>query len=208
MRTHWSSTAPTTGPWLSYGDHAGSAGPLREGKGTTFDGGQREPTIMRWPGRIPGGTSCDEPAMTIDVLPTLAAITGATLPDHPIDGLDISPLIFGEAGAESPHDALYFYWDGALQAVRSGPWKLHFPHDYRSLDGPGGTGGMPAPYVQRSVDLALFDLRGDIGETTDVKDDHPEIVSRLQEFADRARAELGDSATGRAGTGVRPPGHR
>ena len=196
------------GPWLSYGDHAGSAGPLREGKGTTFDGGQREPTIMRWPGRIPDGTSCIEPAMTIDVLPTLAAITGATLPDHAIDGLDISPLIFGEDRAESPHDALYFYWGGDLQAVRSGPWKLHFPHDYRSLDGTGGTGGLPAPYVQRSVDLALYDLRSDIGETTDVKDDHPEIVSRLQELADRARAELGDSATGHAGNGVRPPGRR
>jgi arylsulfatase A-like enzyme len=194
------------GPWLSYGDHAGSAGPLREGKGTTFDGGQREPTLMRWPGRIPAGTSCAEPAMTIDLLPTIAALTGASLPDHPIDGLDISDLVLGEPGAESPHDALYFYWGRELQAVRSGPWKLHFPHAYRSLEGEGGTGGRPSPYVQRETDLALFNLRDDIGESLDVKADHPEVVTRLEGLADRARAELGDSATDRQGSGVRPPG--
>ncbi|RUL88280.1 sulfatase family protein [Tautonia sociabilis] len=194
------------GPWLSYGDHAGSAGPLREGKGTTFDGGQREPTLMRWPGRIPAGTSCSEPAMTIDLLPTIAAITGAPLPELPIDGLDISPLLFGEDGAESPHDALYFYWGRELQAVRSGRWKLHFPHSYRSLEGEGGTGGRPAPYVQRETGLALFDLRTDVGETTDVKEQHPEIVARLQRLADRARDDLGDSRTGQDGSGVRPPG--
>ena len=194
------------GPWLSYGDHAGSAGPLREGKGTTFDGGQREPTLMRWPGRIPPGSACSEPAMTIDLLPTIAAITGATPPDHPIDGLDISALVFGEPDAESPHDALYFYWGRELQAVRSGRWKLHFPHEYRSLKNKGGTGGQPAPYVQREIGEALFDLRDDIGETTDVKADHPEILSRLRELAEEARAELGDSRTGQEGSGTRPPG--
>ncbi|QDV32464.1 sulfatase family protein [Tautonia plasticadhaerens] len=194
------------GPWLSYGDHAGSAGPLREGKGTSFDGGQREPTLMRWPGRVPAGSTCSEPAMTIDLLPTIAALTGATPPDHPIDGLDISPLVFGEPDAQSPHDALYFYWGRELQAVRSGRWKLHFPHSYRSLEGEGGTGGRPAPYVQREIGEALFDLRSDVGESTDVKADHPEVVSRLKDLADRARAELGDSATDRQGSGVRPPG--
>jgi arylsulfatase A len=194
------------GPWLSYGDHAGSAGPLREGKGTTFDGGQREPTLMRWPARIPAGSTCSEPAMTIDLLPTIAAITGASLPDHPIDGLDISDLVFGDPGAESPHDALYFYWGRELQAVRSGPWKLHFPHAYRSLEGEGGTGGLPSTYVQRETDLALFNLRDDLGESLDVKADHPDVVSRLEGLADRARAELGDSRTDQPGAGVRPPG--
>ena len=114
--------------------------------------------------------------------------------------------MFGEPDAESPHDALYFYWGRELQAVRSGQWKLHFPHQFRSLDGAGGTGGTPSPYVQRKIDVALFDLQNDIGETTDVQDDHPEVVARLKELADRARADLGDSATGQEGSGVRPPG--
>lgn len=194
------------GPWLSYGNHAGSAGPLREGKGTTFDGGQREPTIAWWPGRIPAGTSTDEPAMTIDLLPTITAQTGASLPDHPIDGLDISPLLLGEPDAQSPHDALFFYWGRELQAVRSGPWKLHLPHDYRSLEGQGGSDGQPAPYIMRSIGLALFNLDDDLGESTDVKADHPEVVERLQALVDRARADLGDSSTRQQGSGVRPPG--
>ncbi len=130
------------GPWLSYGDHAGSAEPLREGKGTSFDGGVREPCVMRWPGHIPPGTVCREPAMTIDLLPTLAQLIGAQAPsDRIIDGLDIWPLISGAPGAKSPHEAFYFYWGPELQAVRSGRWKLHFPHAYRSLAGPGGHGG-------------------------------------------------------------------
>src|SRR5205814_4960523 len=98
------------GPWLSYGEHAGSAGPLREGKMTTWEGGQREPCIMRWPGKIPAGAVCREPAMTIDIFPTLAKLTGAALPKHKIDGLDIWPLISGQPNAKSPHDALYYYW--------------------------------------------------------------------------------------------------
>ncbi|MEW4571351.1 sulfatase [Tautonia sp. JC769] len=194
------------GPWLSYGNHAGSAGPLREGKGTTFDGGQREPTIAWWPGRIPAGTSTDEPAMTIDLLPTIAAQTGASVPDHPIDGLDISPLLLGEPDARSPHDALYFYWGRELQAVRSGPWKLHLPHEYRSLEGQGGSDGQPAPYIARSIDLALFNLADDPGESTDVQADHPEVVKRLQALVGRARGDLGDTSTDQRGAGVRPPG--
>ncbi|MBK8000452.1 MAG: sulfatase [Verrucomicrobia bacterium] len=97
------------GPWLVYGDHAGSAKPLREGKATVFDGGVRVPFIARWPGKIPAGSTCREPAMTIDVLPTIARLTGARLPIHPIDGLDIWPLLSGAKKATSPHDALYFY---------------------------------------------------------------------------------------------------
>src|SRR5262249_50624509 len=143
------------GPWLSYGDHAGSAGPLREGKGTTWDGGQREPCIMRWPGHLPAGAVQPEPAMTIDILPTLAKLAGAPLPDLPIDGLDVWPLLSCQPGAKNPHDAYYFYWDRGLQGVRSGQWKLHFAHDYRTLGGkPGGTGGKPAPYQQARTELA------------------------------------------------------
>ncbi len=195
------------GPWLSYGDHAGTAGPLREGKGTMFDGGCREPTVMWWPGKIPAGTVCREPAMTIDLLPTIAHLVGAELPDHPIDGKNIWPLIAGEPGAKSPHEAYFFYYGRQLQAVRMGKWKLHFPHKYRTLAGrPGGTGGVPVPYEQAEIGLALFDLENDVSETTDVKDRHPDVVARIQKLADRMRAELGDSAPKQQGSGRRDPG--
>lgn len=193
------------GPWLSYGNHAGSAGPLREGKGTTFDGGVRVPAVFCWPGKIPAGRVCSEPAMTIDLFPTFAALAGADLSAGPrIDGLDISPLL--EGSARGPHDALYFYWGRALEAVRSGDWKLHFPHDYRSLKGEPGADGQPGPYVQKNIGLSLFNLRTDVGETTDVADKHADIVARLTELAERARADLGDAATKRVGSGTRPPG--
>lgn len=195
------------GPWLSYGDHAGSAGPLREGKGTSWDGGQREPCIMRWPGKVPAGSVCRTPAMTIDVLPTLAKLAGAKLPEHAIDGKDIWPLLAGTKGARSPHEAYYFYWDRHLQAVRSGGWKLHFPHRYRTLAGkPGGTGGKPVPYSQAETPLALYNLEKNPGETANVADKHPEVVERLKALAEKAREDLGDSATKTKGKGVRPPG--
>jgi arylsulfatase A-like enzyme len=195
------------GPWLSYGDHAGSAEPLREGKGTMFDGGCREPTIMWWPGKIPAGTVCRDPAMTIDVLPTIAGLIGAELPSHTIDGRNIWPLIAGQPEAQSPHEAYYFYYGSQLQAMRMGKWKLHFPHGYRTLSGrPGGTGGIPVNYDQAQIGLALFDLESDVGETTDVAPKHPEVVARMKELADRMRAELGDSSTKTKGTGNRQPG--
>lgn len=194
------------GPWLSYGDHAGSAGPLREGKGTEFEGGVRESCLMRWPGKIPAGTVCDEPAMTIDVLPTVAKLLNVPLdPTRKIDGLDIGPLLFAEAGAKNPHEAYFFYWGEELQAVRSGPWKLHFPHDYRKFV-KGGTGGKPEPYGQGKIELSLFNLEDDVGETRNVASAHPEVVARLEKLAEAARADLGDSAQKRKGSGVREPG--
>jgi arylsulfatase A-like enzyme len=194
------------GPWLSYGNHAGSARPLREGKGTTFEGGVRVPCLARWPGHIPAGTVCHEPAMTIDLFPTLAGLIGAALPRHPIDGKDIGPLLRGKAGAKSPHPALFFYWGNELQAVRSGQWKLHFPHEYRSLTGTPGMDGKPGGYTQQQIDLALYDLDRDVGEKTNVADRHPEVVARLKALADQARADLGDSAQKIKGQGVRPAG--
>lgn len=192
------------GPWLSYGDHAGNAGPLREGKGTMFEGGCRESCVMWWPGKIPAGTRCTTPAMTIDILPTVAKLLGAELPDHPIDGRDILPLMTGESD-ESPHDAYYLYYGKQLQAVRSGRWKLHFPHGYRTMAGkPGGKGGIPTKYSQAKIGLELFDLQSDIGETTNVAESHPEVVTHLQTLAEAMRVELGDQ--NRAGRGIRPAG--
>jgi arylsulfatase A len=194
------------GPWLAYGDHAGSARPLRQGKMTTFEGGVREPCIMRWPGKIAAGRVCREPVMTIDLLPTLARLARAKLPAHKIDGKDIWPLLAGKRGAKSPHEALFFYWNQELQAVRSGRWKLHFPHTYRTPEGKPGSGGKPARVVTRKIGLSLYDLEKDIGETTNVADKHPDVVKRLKKLADRMRQDLGDSATKQKGKGVRPPG--
>ena len=193
------------GPWLAYGDHAGSAGPLREGKGTMFDGGCRESCVMWWPGKVPAGTRCTTPAMTIDILPTVAELIGAKLPDHKIDGKNIWPLIAGQEDAVSPHEAYYFYYGRQLQAVRCGKWKLHFPHGYRTLSGrKGGTGGLPAKYDQAKIGLALFNLESDIGETTNVADQHPDIVARLSKLGDEMRKDLGDNNM--KGSGVREAG--
>ena len=162
--------------------------------------------MVRWPGRVPAGATCDEFASTIDIVPTFAKLIGAQLPDHKIDGRDIAPLLFGEDGAESPHEAfLHYYAGGQLQAIRDPRWKLHFPHRYRTMAGkPGGTNGSPNPYSQGSIGLELFDLRNDPGETTDVAAQHPKVVARLQALADAARADLGDKLTKKKGAGVRP----
>jgi arylsulfatase len=196
------------GPWLSYGDHAGSTGGLREGKGTSWEGGVRVPFIARWPGHVAAGRTISEPAMTIDLMPTIAGLTGGVLSDNRIDGLDIWPLLRGDTTATSPHDALYFYYEqNELQALRSGQWKLHFPHRYRTLgDQPRATGGIPAKYHQAETGLELYDLANDRGETTNVAAEHPEVVARLAALAERARADMGDALTGNEGTGRRAPG--
>ena len=178
------------GPWLSYGDHAGSAAPLREGKGTMFDGGCREPTLAWMPGTIPANSVCSTPAMTIDILPTIAHLIGAKLPEHGIDGKNVWPL-FTKDKAKSPHEAYYFYYGNQLQAVRSGKWKLHFPHGYRTMAGrPGGTGGVPTKYSQSKIGLSLFDLEKDIGETTNLKDRYPDVTERLSALGIAFDADL------------------
>jgi len=196
------------GPWLSYGNHAGSAGPLREGKGTTFDGGHREPFIARWPGHIPADTVCPELAMNIDLLPTIAKLTGAKLPEHKIDGLDVWPLFAGDSSAKNPHDAYFFYYNvNELQAVRSGDWKLFFPHTSRTMKGQApGKDGIPGKYKPLPVAHELYNLHDDIGETRDVAAENPEIVKRLEALAEQAREDMGDKLTGRVGKGTREPG--
>jgi len=177
------------GPWLLYGDHAGSAEPLREGKGTGFEGGFRVPCVMRWPGRIPKGKRCDKLTATIDILPTVAALARAEPPGN-IDGKDISPLLFGKPSAKSPHDTYYYFEGYNLRAVRSGKWKLVFPHAY-SVPEPPGTSGRPGKRGTREIGLSLFDLSRDVAETTDVKDKYPHVVERLEKLATVARAEFG-----------------
>ncbi len=197
------------GPWILYGNHAGSAGPFREAKGTTFEGGVRVPFLARWPGRIPAGAVQHEPAMTIDLLPTIARIVGAPLPPLPIDGLDILPLLECREGARSPHEWFAFYYRrNELQAMRVGRWKLHFPHTYRTLRGDfPGRDGMPGKYDYGArTGLELYDLESDPGESVDVAARHPEVVARIQAIAEAVRADLGDALTGVEGTGRREPG--
>ena len=196
------------GPWLNFGDHAGSAAPLREGKGTMWEGGCRVPTIMKWPGVIPAGTTCDELASTIDLLPTIANQIGAKLPEHKIDGLDIIGLM-KDPNSKTPHEYFYHYYSrGELHCVRDSRWKLHFPHAYQTLNGrQAGTGGVPAKYKKVKLEqMELYDLKNDISESNNVFDQHPEIVERLQKAAEISRADLGDKLQKRKGSGVRRSG--
>ena len=169
-------------------DEGGSNAPLRSTKGTTWEGGQRVPCIMRWPGVIPAGTECNELALSMDLHPTLAAITGATLPsDRTIDGKDIRPLMQAEKDAESPHESFFYYKRNSIEAVRSGQWKLHIRKDDEEMQ-------------------QLYNLESDIGETENLYEQHPEIVADLQTKIDACRRELGDDATGISGANVRPIG--
>lgn len=195
------------GPWLSYGEHSGSAYPLREGKGTTWEGGQRVPFIARWPGKIRTRTS-DEPLMTIDLMPTIAEITGAELGPLPIDGRNAWDFLRGDS-YDSPQDTYYFYYRvNELHSIRYKDWKLYLPHTYRSLNGkPGGRGGLPAPYVQLSVDsMEIYNVALDPGENSPVSVQEGHLTEELTEIVERARKDLGDKLTGVQGNGVREPG--
>ena len=216
------------GPFLSYGEHAGSALPLREGKLTTFEGGVRVPCLVRWTGHVPAGRVCAEPFMGIDWLPTLTEIVGGKAPTLPIDGRSARGLLLGEKDAKSPHDAYFFYSGTALQAVRSGPWKLHLPHPYITPAGERGRHGKPsnwgklAPasikqsgvegiatrhgYRIEQIELSLFNLDDDPGERHNAAAEHPEIVKRLAALADVARRDMGDSLMNVTGTGLRAAG--
>ena len=198
------------GPWLNYGGHSGVALPLREGKGAALEGGVRVPCVMRWKGKLAAGQTINQPAMTIDILPTIAKFTGAKLPTKKIDGIDMSHLLLGKSDAQPHHDAFYFYYKtNELHAVLSGDgrWKLYLPHQYRSLNGRVGTNdGFPIDYEQNQMGQELYDLQNDISETKDVAADHPKIVNQLLELAELARQDLGDQLTDRIGTGVREIG--
>ncbi|HUW19534.1 MAG TPA: sulfatase [Sedimentisphaerales bacterium] len=177
-------------------NYGGSNAPLRGHKGTTWEGGMREPTIMWWPQHIPAGKICDEMAITMDLLPTFAALAGAQLPaNRTIDGKDIRPLMAGKKDAKSPHRAFYYYQIDQLQAVRSGKWKLHLP-----LKSKKRNWGEPIP----DAPIALYDLENDIAEKNNLADRRPNVVKHLLALADEARRDLGD--LDHQGTGLRPAG--
>ena len=178
------------------GSARGSNAPLRGKKGQTWEGGQRVPCVVRWPGRIAAGSTCDQIAATLDLLPTFANLAGGRAPtDRVLDGKNIWPLLAGKKGAKSPHEAFYYYQMDQLQAVRSGKWKLFVEMSSKKRNWGKPEGASP---------LQLYDLEADIAESSNVADDHPEVVQRLLALADKARAELGDGD--RAGTGQRKAG--
>ncbi len=192
------------GPWLNFGEHAGSALPLREGKGNMWEGGVRVPCIMNWPGTIPAGGVHTGIAATIDILPTLAELCGARLPEHAIDGLSLAGILRGDTDV-SPRASYLYYYGRELQAVRVGDWKLFLPHEYRSYERvPIGQDGHPGPYARGRTATELFELGTDVEERKNVADLHPEVVDRLLAFAARARDELGDRK--HEGNGCREPG--
>ena len=169
----------------------------------------REPFVARWTGTIPAGKFCTEPAMTIDLLPTIAGLVGAKVDLSRIDGRDIWPLLSAEPNAKNPHEAYYFYYaNNELQAVMSGRSKLYLPHTYRTLAGvPGGQEGQPVAYQQRTLEQPeLYDVEIDIGEKNDLFKPGDLRAIKLLHYAEQARADLGDSLTRRTGAGVRPPG--
>ena len=195
------------GPWLNYGNHAGLAHPLREGKGTMFEGGCRVPTLMQWKGVVPAGSTCDQMVSSIDVFPTIAERIGAELPEKKIDGINILPVLRDPKAKLDRKYFFHYYGGGKLHAVRDQRWKLHFPHRYRTLgERKGGKDGLPVKYDYLECEEALYDLDNDIGESTNVINDHPEVVARLKKAAELCRAELGDAHLNRKGDGVRKPG--
>ncbi len=215
------------GPFLSYGEHAGLATPLREGKLTTFEGGMRTPCIARWPGRVPAGRVSDEPWSTLDLHATLAGLIDANLPDVKRDGSDLRPLLLGEAGSKGRNE-FWFYSGEELHAVRQGDWKLHVPHEYLTVAAEPGRAGKPSNWANmkpqaiensgirgiasrhgyrvEKLELSLFNVKTDPGETNNLAAAHPEIVAQLQEVIRFARADLGDALTGTKPTNVRPAG--
>jgi arylsulfatase A-like enzyme len=196
------------GPWINYGNHAGSSGGLREGKGTSFEGGQRVPCLMLWKGVISPGTVNNQLLSGIDILPTLAEIAGAPLPAKKIDGISILPLIMGDNTVSPRKSFWYYYRQNNLEAVREGNWKLILAHPGRTYEGfEPGRDGLPGRVNENfSHEAGLYDLRSDPGEAYNLIEFYPEIVERLQKTVDEARSELGDFLTGEQGSHRRPPG--
>lgn len=178
------------GPWISYGNHAGST-PYREAKASGFDGGIRSACIMKFPNVIKAGTASTRALSTIDLLPTIAHLTGAKLPVNPVDGKNVWDLIIGKEGANNPNEYYPFSTGNKFEGVITGDgrWKLHVPHSYRTLV-KAGNDGNAGKYRQTTIGLALFDLKNDPYETTNVLSQNPEIATKLKILAEKHRAKF------------------
>ena len=192
--------ASDNGPWLNFGDWGGSAGPLREGKGTMWEGGARVPCIMHWPRSIQPNRVTSKIAGTIDILPTIADIIGTDNLNPNIDGVSLLPLLLNEPDA-TPRNQLYYYYGKKLIAVRKDKWKLIFPHTYRSYENvEPGKNLFPGPYGKGNAGLELYDLESDIGERKDLAKVYPDIVKELEQIGQKARSILGDKLTDTIGS--------
>ena len=192
--------ASDNGPWLNFGDWGGSAGPLREGKGTMWEGGARVPCIMQWPSSIQPNRVTSKIAGTIDILPTIADIIGTDNLNPNIDGVSLLPLLLNEPNA-TPRNQLYYYYGKKLIAVRKDKWKLIFPHTYRSYENvEPGKNLFPGPYGKGNAGLELYDLESDIGERKDLAKVYPDIVKELEQIGQKARSILGDKLTDTIGS--------
>ena len=196
------------GPWINYGNHAGSTGGLREGKGTTYEGGQRVPCVMQWKGTIQKGTICNKLVSGIDILPTIATIAGAPFPEKKIDGVNLLPLLKGDESANPRKSFYYYYRKNSLESVSNGNWKLVFPHPGRTYLGylPGNNGQPGTTNDNFKCEAALYDLRRDPGERYDVSALYPEVVAEMDKIAREAREDLGDDLTGAIGANRREAG--
>ena len=197
------------GPWLSYGNHAGSAGHLREGKGTAWEGGQREPFLVKYPPLIKPASVIEVPVMGIDLLPTIAQLTGSTLPQRDIDGKNVLPILTQEQ-SQSPHEAYFFYYDvNQLQGVRYGDYKLYFEHTYRTMAGqPQGKDGLPGEYTNITLEeIELYHLPTDPSEQTNIAEKHPEVVAKIESLANEMRLKLGDALRDQTGSESRDPAY-
>jgi arylsulfatase A-like enzyme len=190
------------GPWLIFGDHGGSAGPLRGGKKQTFEGGVRVPCIMRWPGQIAAGRVSSELVAAMDLLPTIVGLTGGRLPDYPMDGFDVWPLLSGQS-SQSPRSTFHYFWQTNLHAIRSGKWKLQLPHVDTQAPEPRriGHGGQRGEVMTVKRGLALYDLEQDIGETTDLSGQFPAVVRELSAKAGESRSRSADPIGRRGNAG-------
>ena len=185
------------GPWLNYGNHAGSAGGLREGKGTSFEGGQRVPCLMTWKGKIPAGMIANNLSAGLDILPTIVEATGAKMPKRRIDGVSLLSVLGGNTTVNPRTTFLYYYRRNNLEAIRDENWKLVFPHPGRTYVGfSAGKDGMPGGANENfAFEGGLYDLRRDPGERYNVIADNPEVVKRLTHLAEEARQDIGDELT-------------
>lgn len=166
------------GPWITYGEQGGSAGLLRDGKGSTWEGGMREPAIIWRPGTVPAGSTSLEITSTLDLLPTFCALAGVEAPkDRPLDGYDITPVL---AGGKSPRREMFYYRAYELMAVRQGAWKAHFLTQ---------TGyGQPEP--EKHDPPLLFNLDVDPGESYNVAGKHPEVLADIKALVEKHRSEM------------------
>ena len=198
------------GPWLNFGNHAGSAGGLREGKTTSWEGGQRVPFIVKWPAAIPAGTICNKLGCAIDLLPSFAEIAGTSLPELEIDGVSLAELWKGNTEANPREEVWFYFGQNNLNGVRKGNWKLVLPHTWQSYNTEPGMDGEGGRRIKMTVEKPeLYNMMRDPGEQYNVIDYNPEKAAELMQVVEEARAELGDLNVGiKEGSGTREIGKK